>query len=156
MKRIVLTSLAVISQLAVTGCDSREKDVMTIELAFKSDDGKEQNLTRDCKQTQSHCLKDFEIETANGKENVYVGVLNDPTPENIGEARRQLQNVKVVDVDKGVYTLSEYSQKIFVGGLNVKDVTDIKVWKARSTRKETYDVIMRDGKKLGTGEVKVY
>ena len=157
MKKILIMSALLMSQVALTGCDSREKDTLSFEVSYTSVDGATNGFKMDCKHTQQGCNKKFIINTPTGDEKILVGIVNEPTEENYQEAMNKLQNKTMKEVEAGALVLSNYNQRLFIsGGMKFKGVKDVKKWKPGSKRKENYDLITKDGTKTGSIEVKVF
>lgn len=157
MKKTFLTSLLVLSQIALVGCDSREKDTLTFEVAVVDLEGKTQTFKQDCKHTQFGCRKQFPFKTPNGEEKISIGLVNDPTEENYDKAMAQARTKTMKEVDEGAIVLSEYSQRIYgIAGQKIKDFKAVKNWKPGTKREESFDLALRDGTKVGTAKVKVY
>lgn len=150
MKKTLLTSLIILSQVALAGCDSREKDTLTLEVAVADLEGKTQNFKMDCKHMSSRCSKIVQLHTPNGEETFRIGVVNGPTENNYEKLMAIVETKTTKEVNEGAFVLSEYSQKII--GMNNSE----KLWKPGSTRTESFDLALRDGTKVGSAEVKVY
>lgn len=151
MKSLAMVGLLLGVQGTVTGCDSREKNEMTIEVEAKDVKGKVTKVSGTFKHTELNPVKSFKMMTPKGEEIIWIRVANHPTPENRKEAYAELEKYKRSEVEDGVITLSEYNQKILSNAAESIE----KRWKPRTKRTETLELEM-DGEKIGTAEVTVY
>ena len=151
MKSLAMVGLLLGAQGLVTGCDSREKNEMTVEVEAKDLKGKVTKVSGTFKHTELNPVKSFQMMTPKGEETIWIRVANHPTPENKKEAYAELEKYTTKEIESGVITLSEYNQNIVSNA--AKTIT--KRWKPRTKRKETL-VLEKYGEKIGTAEVTVY